>query len=442
MIYLQSHDDGPSAKGFWRHLGYYDSAFGVDSVRIAGDSLFFFVPIWNCRYSGRLRTAGTIEGGFSCPEEPFDPVALEKCDDAARYLIEAKPGCSSLDFRYVYTVPAGAEPGLATAALGSAGDTLFVETLIGEIIQGGYGRINSFLLIKNGSLVCEEYFYGYSATVLHQIESVTKSVTSLLIGIAMDRGSIASIDEPLWRLLPQYEHLRTAPYREITLRHLLTMSAGFEQNDQNVFQAADRIEYALHRKLVDRPGSTFRYDGGCTEILGAVLREGTGMFADRFAQEYLFAPLGIEHVDWEILKQNGYPCMAGSLRMRPRDMARLGTLVLNGGTWRGARVVSQDWLYRSTAKQLHTHITGDEYGFQWWRITLGSGDQAVEAVWANGLGSQFIYIIPALRTVIVTTGHNYEYDSWAISAGIGRLCHLLRGQAPARTVTDDSGGRL
>ena len=109
----------------------------------------------------------------------------------------------------------------------------------------------------------------------------------------------------------------------------------------------------------------------------------------------------------------------------PRDMAKIGILVANNGTWNHTEILSADWLKLSTTAHTVSHIEGDEYAYQWWRIKLESGGRSYDVIWANGLGSQFIYIIPDINTVIVTTGYNYENDSWAITRGISKYLYLL-----------------
>ena len=149
------------------------------------------------------------------------------------------------------------------------------------------------------------------------------------------------------------------------------------------------------------------------------------MYADEFAKKYLFEPLGITNYNWEINKQNGYPSMAGALELQPRDMGKLGLLILNSGTFSGNQVVSEEWIAESTSVKTNTHIPGDDYSYQWWNLHLKSDGKTYECIWANGWGSQIIYIFPELKVVIVTTGHNYEGDSWTITNGISKYLYLL-----------------
>ncbi|HPF50806.1 MAG TPA: serine hydrolase [Draconibacterium sp.] len=423
-IHLLTKSDSISAEGYWTHNNYYDSRFDVDSVTLNTDHIRFYIPDWECYYSGRITDQNSIEGGFDCTDEPFDSVKLVKNDEIKTFLTEAKPGCLDPGYQYDYQVPVNPEDGLEVSPFQSVGDSMFIYSLIPEIINNEYGRLNSFLLVKNGKLICEEYFYGYTPNKLHQIESSTKSITSLLIGIAKDKGMIKNLDEPLYQIFPSYPHLKSEGYNKITINHLLTMTSGFSP-EYEPYQPYDRIEFLLNRKLIAEPGEKFIYDGGNPEILGAILKIKTGMFADEFAEKYLFSPLKITNYDWSIFKQNGYPCMGGSLQMLPRDMAKTGMLVLNSGVFEGQPIISEKWVKESTSVKTKTHIEGDDYSYLWWNINLGSEQNSYKTIWANGWGSQFIYIIPDLDIVMVTTGANYEYDSWAITSGISKYLYLL-----------------
>lgn len=423
-VYIDQQSTPISAIGFWTDNGFYDSQFKVDSLHYDSISLRFYVPSWNCFYTGQLINDSTIEGGFSCLNEPFDKVNLFKNNSVTNALTEARPGSETVGYQYRYMPPKLQMDDIPVPISCTSNDSSFMNKLIPEIIQGKYGRLNSFLLLKNDTLIGEEYFYNYSANDLHQIESATKSITSLLVGIAYDMELIKDLRQPIKDIFPNDQMLRQPGYREMTIENLLTMTSGYSNEYQPMMQE-DRIEFSLHRQLVKAPGKKFIYDGGNTELLGAILKIKTGFFADAFAEQYLFHPLGIKTFNWEKFRQNGFPCMGGSLWMRPRDMAKIGLLVLENGKYDGQQIISADWIHRSTKVQVETHISTDAYAYHWWVVQLYSGSKKYETIWANGLGSQFIYIIPGLHVVIVTTGYNYENDSWAITEGISKYLHLL-----------------
>ena len=421
----QTHNQ-VQAHGYWTENSFYSSQFNIDSVRVNGDNITFFIPDWGCTYKGKFCSNLNISGGFSCIGEPFDSVRLTRNNEVSKYLTEAKAGCNSESYRYIHSIPNDQNDMLIPSNFQSPNDSLFMYSLVPEIIRGDYGRLNSFLVMKNGMLICEEYFFGYTSSDLHQIESSTKSITSLVYGIAHDKKLIDDVQTSIYKIFPEYKHLAQGMYKHITVKHLLTMTAGFDIENDAVFRSDNRIDFALRRKLAHTPGAKFVYDGGSTEILGAIVKKRTGLFVDEFAENYLFNPLGISTYNWEIFKQDGYPSTGGSLWLTPRAMAKIGLMVLNNGVFDGQQVVSQKWIKESTSVQTKTHIEGDNYGYQWWRITLNSSENSYSTIWANGWGSQFIYIVPQLNVVIVTTGYNYENDSWTITNGISKYLYLLQ----------------
>lgn len=424
-IYIENRNDSLTANGYWTENNFYQSRFKVDSVNTLDDSISFNVPMWDCNFSGVLVEKELVYGGFKCQGEPFDSVTLVKNKWIDDYLFNAKPDCKNPDFQYSYTIPVSQNDAIETSGFQTSNDSLFIQYLVSEIIGGEYGRLNSFLLLKNDKLICEEYFYGYSQTDLHQIESCTKSVTSLLVGIAIDKGLITDLNEPLYQIFPEYAHLKTNPYKYITIKHLLTMNSGFELQNNSLFQVDDRIDFALQRKLVYEPGTMFQYDGRNTEILGEILQRKTAMYPDDFARKYLFEPLKTGDFIWTGFEQKRSPLMSGSLCLLPRDMIKIGSLVLNNGSTSEKQIISKKWIEESTSVKTKTHIPGDDYSYQWWNLNLKSNGKGYKTIWANGWGSQFIYVIPEINVVIVTTGHNYENDSWTITDGISKYLYLL-----------------
>jgi len=431
-IHIFSEKDSIIAKGYWTSNNHYESKFKVDSVSLTADHLRFYVPNWDCFYSGEITERNVIEGGFACTGEPFDSVKLIRNDEIKTCLTEAKPGCLDFGYQYQYQSPIQGDNLITASHFQSSTDSLFIYSIIPAIIKNEYGRLNSFLLVKDGKLICEEYFYGYTGNDLHQIESCTKSITSLLVGIAKDQGFLTDLKEPLYTIFPSYPHLKSKGYDEINITNLLTMTSGFSP-EYEPYQASDRIEFSLNRKLVANPGEKFIYDGGNPEILGAILKMRTGLFADEFAEKNLFYPLEIKKYDWNVFKQNGYPCMGGSLQMLPRDMAKIGLLILNNGQFNGQQIISEEWIKESTTIKTKTNNEGDDYSYLWWNINIHSDTSDYKSIWANGWGSQFIYIFPELDVVIVTTGANYENDSWAITGGIGTYLYLLDNKKVRQT---------
>ena len=254
-------------------------------------------------------------------------------------------------------------------------------------IRGGkLANVDDIVVIRHGVLVYESYYdyphqMNYDATTRHNGYSMTKSVVSLLVGIAMDRGLIRDLDAPIASYLPDYTGFRESDRDRVTLRHLLTMSAGL---------GAERA-----------PGVSFQYNSPETELIGTILKKVTGKGVDVLAQENIFAPLGIEDVAWYKDPVSGLPTSSRGLSLRPRDWAKIGQLVLNRGTWNGKQIVSASWIDQSTAEHIKTDKAAFSYGYQWW---IGhSPDSAGTIEWAAALGfnSQKTIVIPALDMVVV-----------------------------------------
>jgi len=248
---------------------------------------------------------------------------------------------------------------------------------------------------------------------------VSKTVTALLVGIALGQQQLASLEQPIFDFLPAYADLRTPDKARITLRHLLTMSAGLAWDETitpytdpnnsaiRMSRAVDAYRYVLSEPVVTPPGAKYTYSSGATELLGAVLHQATGQRLDELARTVLFAPLGIDEFEW-LRNADGTTAASWGLRLRPRDMAKLGQLVLAHGLWQGRQLVPRAYLDDATAPQIQG--AGPYfYGYQMW---LGrSLVHQREITWAAGvgLGGQRIIVIPALDLVVVLTAGLYTH---------------------------------
>jgi len=291
-------------------------------------------------------------------------------------------------------------------------------------------NIHAILVVRHGHLVFEQYFTGdderggrplgqvpYDRTKLHDLRSVSKTVTALLVGIALGQQQLASLEQPIFDFLPAYADLRAPDKARITLRHLLTMSAGLAWDETitpytdpnnsaiRMSRAVDAYRYVLSEPVVTPPGAKYTYSSGATELLGAVLHQATGQRLDELARTVLFAPLGIDEFEW-LRNADGTTAASWGLRLRPRDMAKLGQLVLAHGLWQGRQLVPRAYLDDATAPQIQG--AGPYfYGYQMW---LGrSLVHQRELAWAAGvgLGGQRIIVIPALDLVVVLTAGLY-----------------------------------
>jgi len=287
--------------------------------------------------------------------------------------------------------------------------------------------------VRHGKLVFEAYASGadwiwgtdvgvvaYDAAMPHDVRSVTKSVVSLLFGIALDAKLIAGIDEPVLSFFPDYPDLRTPEKQRILLHHLLTMTDGLFWNEsvafnsplndeRQMYASPDQYRYVLERRVGYAPGTRWEYSSGATALLGKVIEKATGMRLDVFARQVLFEPLGIREVDWMTLA-NSDPIAGGGLRLRPRDMAKIGQLILNGGEWKGRRIVSAEWVKQSIEPRFEGW-SGMRYGYQWWSGFSKTAGGPLAWIAAIGLGGQRIFIVPALDLVLVSTAGLYRAEA-------------------------------
>jgi CubicO group peptidase (beta-lactamase class C family) len=290
-------------------------------------------------------------------------------------------------------------------------------------------NLHAALMVRHGRLVYKRYFAGedtawgsplgriaYDAGLRHDLRSITKSITSILLGVNLDRGLIKSLDEPVFSYFPEYADLKTPEKAQINLCHLLTMSAGLAWNEyipysdpanseRRMMIVPDRHRYVLEQPSVRPAGAAYNYNGGLTALLGAILQRMSGYPIDVFANEVLFEPLGIRDVEW-IRYDDGTP-HAGRLRMRPRDLAKIGQLVLNGGEWNNRPIVSKAWIEESTSP----HVNGESlffYGYQWWLGRSLVNRQEIKWISAVGWGGQRMYIVPSLELVVVVMAGLYD----------------------------------
>lgn len=303
-------------------------------------------------------------------------------------------------------------------------------------------KVHSVVVVRHGRLVFEQYFAGYdqpwgqpdgqsdfTATTKHDMRSASKSVTSLLVGIAIDRKLIADVDEPVLKFFPDYAAVKQPGWDAITLRHLLTMSSGMKwdearawtdpKNDEpHLVVEPDPLGYVLSRPIAAPPDTLWTYNGGGTDLLGNIIERVSKQSLEAFAREALFQPLGITDVEWKPYK-NGKIAAASGLRLRPRDAAKIGQLVLNRGQWNGQQIVPADWIAQSITPRFQAiGYFGSTmlYGYQWWMGRSFAGDKDIKWVAAFGWGGQRIFIVPELDLVMMTTAAQYGQPKEGVAA--------------------------
>jgi CubicO group peptidase (beta-lactamase class C family) len=286
------------------------------------------------------------------------------------------------------------------------------ETYFSKIepaVQENYPNIYSILVVRHGAIVYEKYFQGQTKDTYIHVFSVTKSVTSALIGIAIQNGDIKAIDQKISEFLPEYFTGQAEPgKKEITIREALTMTAGLQPTDDTFdrwTQSADWFKYAVDQNLEKTPGQEFQYNTGLIHLLSGVLTRATGMSTKDFADRFLFGPLGIKNYQWDT-DPGGYYGGGHLLYLTPRDMAKFGILYLNQGKWNGQQIIPVNWVIDSTKKQVEANSV-DNYGYLWWLFQLKDSlkGKNYAAFSARGYGSQHIIVVPELDLVVTITSN-------------------------------------
>ena len=291
---------------------------------------------------------------------------------------------------------------------------------------------NGVVIVRHGTLVYEAYFTGldqrwpeqhwgetptklpHDARTRHDLQSITKNVVGLLVGIARDRGMISSVKAPVLSFFPDYGNLSDPAKASVTLRDMLTMTAGLRwpykpylSMARQVDAASDPYRFVLEQPLVAKPGAWWHYNNGSVEVVGGVLQKAAGRPLDQFAKEALFDPLAI--TDWEWGKMaSGNPGASWGLRLRPRDLAKIGQLVLDHGAWHSQQIVSAAWIKEMTTPQVIRPKSA--YGYLWWLDKRSIAGRDLDLIYGSGWGGQCLYIVPSLDLVVVVTAGVYNFD--------------------------------
>lgn len=274
------------------------------------------------------------------------------------------------------------------------------------------------VVIKDNKLVVEEYFNTYWRETIHDIRSAGKSVTSLLLGIAIDKGLIKDVEQSIYDFLPgpKFNQPANDAHRDIKIKHLLTMSSGLSADDNdgnspgstgNWLTQDDWVNFAISLPMIFTPGQKFVYTDVCPMLIGAIIEETSGRKLSDFARENLFTPLGIREFYW-YTASNGRTGPMGNLYLTTLDFAKLGQLVITKGLWQGKKIVSPTWINEISRKRFDLDDRfANAYGYFWWGATKNINGKKYECFYASGNGGNLLFIVPGENLVVSLTSSAY-----------------------------------
>lgn len=278
--------------------------------------------------------------------------------------------------------------------------------------------LSSMLVMRRSKPVLEQYWNGYDKDSLHDLRSATKSITSLMMGVAIDQRMVGGVGDSLSSHLSAFYPNAPAFKRGVTLGDLLTMRSGLDcddwvdsspGNESNMYRQTDWLKFYTNLEAVAAPATTTRYCTGNPVALGRVIAAASKKPIPAFANDYLFGPLNIDSARWATFDNGSQTDTGGHIQMRPRDMAKLGQLALQKGQWNGRQLVSAAWIEESTRKHTQFVRPGRSgYGYLWWHSIENVNGKSHDMFYAAGNGGQYIMVVPSLELVVVFTGENYN----------------------------------
>ncbi len=293
-----------------------------------------------------------------------------------------------------------------------------IQNFIQELKKGKIqSPITSFLIVKNGYLVVDETFGSYNGVEPHTLQSVTKSIASSLVGVAIQKGYINSLDEKVLDFFPEYKSFKhlNADKKAMTLHHALTMRTGQAWTGERHLgplnrYSGDKMKYVLDYEMQTEPGKKWYYNSGIAILLGGLIQNATKRNTKDFAKKNLFDPIGITSAKWS-WGHKGIPHTGGGLYLNPKDMARIGYLYLRDGKWENQQILPEWWVKKATTRHVpHAEsISGVKsigYGYMWWLLPMDKNDQRkdrADIFMAYGHWGQFIFIIPDYDMIVIFT---------------------------------------
>jgi CubicO group peptidase (beta-lactamase class C family) len=281
-----------------------------------------------------------------------------------------------------------------------------------------YRDIRSVVVLRDGGVVAERYYNGATRETLHDPRSATKTIASAALGLGLRDGHVRSLDQTLGEFFALDRFDNPSSDKElVTLRHLVTMSSGFDGfdfdptspgNEEHMYPQVDWVRWALGLPMATdrRPGERWYYFTAGIVLLGDILDRVLPGGLEAYVDRHLFAPLGIRQYEWQYTPQ-GVPNTAGGLRMRPLDLASFGELYRAGGRWRGEQVLPEQWVAESMSPHYETTDRGFRYGYLWWNSSFSVAGNDVDVWFCSGNGGNKVFVFTAQRLVIVITAGAY-----------------------------------
>ena len=314
-------------------------------------------------------------------------------------------------------------------------DSTSINKIDTAITNGTYPNIHSLLIMRNNKLVYEKYWPGKDQSwgedlgirmqgkdSLHDIRSISKSIVSACVGIAIQQGKIKSIDQKVFDFFPEYKKLDTGLISSLTIKHLLTMASGLVWNEEvpydnpenseiRMIRSSNQVEYVLSQPMEFPPGQVWKYNGGTTQLLAAIIEKTTEKKVEQFAKENLFQPLGITSFEWIKYDGTDLAAAASGLRLRSRDLLKFGLLYYNDGQYKDTQIVSKKWVEES----FQPHVQrpgGGSYGYQFWlwQDTINNKPLSMVACLGNG-GQRILFDKTNDLLVVINAGN---YNKWDI----------------------------
>ena len=353
---------------------------------------------------------------------------------AVLYSLACAGQAPARDTNYTYKAPQQLNDGIATANIADAGiDSVKIIKLTKLILADTFTNIHSLLILRNNKLVYENYFPGkdeiwglklgyikHDINTLHDVRSISKSVVSACIGIAVMQKKIKSIDDPIFDYLPGYIKYKTAFNAGITIRHLLTMSSGIDwdedaphntsKNDESSMEKSDDpVAYTLSLPMAHKPGTVWNYNSGSVQVLAAIIKDISRYNIDEYAAHYLFEPLGITDYKWINMRKN-FPAAASGLRLRSRDLLKIALLYLNKGEYNKVQIIPGAWIKQSFSTAiLRDGVTKSRgYGYLFWIQTDTIAQKPYTIISAKGNGGERLFMDLQSKLIVVITAGNYN----------------------------------